>query len=277
MPRHPLIKFFMNDNDHRILSELVASQADGKALVLATIIKAQGSVPRRERAKMLVYEDGQTSGTIGGGEMESRVIQEAQEAFRDGQSRIITYSLVDPKRGDPGVCGGEVEIFLEPFLSLATLLIIGCGHVGRALAAQAHLLDYQVVVTDDRVELVTPENIPHADKYLPGTIDDVLVSHPITNNTYVAVVTRNVMVDRQILPKLATSPAPYIGIMGSKRRWAETKRLLRADGLTDSDLKKFHSPLGLELNAETPEEIAVSIMAEIIMLRRGGTGKRMKG
>jgi xanthine dehydrogenase accessory factor len=265
----------MNNDSHRILSELVRAQENGEIVVLATVTKAHGSVPRHPGSKMLVYEDGRTSGSIGGGEMESRVLQEAEKALQDGKPRILPYKLVDPGKGDPGLCGGEVEIYLEPQMQLATLYIIGCGHIGRALAAQARLMGYQVAVTDDRTELVTPEYIPDADHYLPGKFEDALATHPVTTNTFVAVVTRNVMVDRQILPQLVTTPAPYIGVMGSKRRWAETKRMLMADGLSEADLERFHSPLGLELNAETPEEIAVSIMAEIIMLHRGGTGERM--
>lgn len=265
----------MNDDNHRILTELVAAQEAGEAVLLATIIRAKGSVPRHAGSKMLVFEDGRTIGSIGGGEMESRVLEEAAASLQDGKTRLLPYSLVDPEKGDPGVCGGEVEIFLEPYLQLATLFIIGCGHIGRALAAQAQLLGYRVAVTDDRVEMVTPDLIPNADYYLPGSIEEAMALRPITANTYVAVVTRNVLVDRQILPKLLDTPARYIGVMGSKRRWTETKRLLLADGLSASDLERFHSPLGLELNAETPGEIAVSIMAEIIMVRRGGTGDRM--
>ncbi len=267
----------MHNDNHQILTELVAAQEAGVAVVLATIIRTQGSAPRHPGTKMLIYEDGRTSGTIGGGEMESRVVEASTNTLKDGLPRILPYKLVDPENGDPGLCGGSVEIYLEPYLQLATLLIVGCGHVGRALAAQAQLLGYHVVVTDDRAELVNPELIPHADQYVPGSIDDALKAFPVTNNTSVAVVTRNVMIDRQVLPKLALTPASYIGVMGSKRRWAETKKLLLADGLSEADLARFHSPLGLELNAETPEEIAISILAEIIMLRRGGTGERMKG
>lgn len=259
-----------------ILTELVTAQTMGVPVALATIIKARGSVPRHAGTKMLVYENGRIHGTIGGGLMESKVIEEAQAALQDGQPRTIPYSLVEPGRGDPGVCGGEVEIYVEPYLPPATLYIIGCGHVGRAIAHLAHWLGFRIVVTDDRPALATPENIPHAHVYLSGSIEDALAAQPITPNTYITVVTRNVMIDRHLLPKLVGSPACYIGVMGSKRRWAETQKLLLADGLHEEALKQFHAPLGLELNAETPEEIAVSVLSEIIMLRRGGTGQRMK-
>lgn len=266
-----------SDHNRHLLNELLAAQEAGEPVVLATIIRASGSVPRQSGAKMLVYGDGRISGTIGGGEMESRVVQEAQASLNDGQTRIVPYSLVDPKRGDPGLCGGEVEVYVEPYAPPATVLVIGCGHVGKAVASLAHWLGYRVIVTDDRAELAAPENISEADLYLPGEIDDVLEQLAIHGNTHIAVLTRNVLLDREILPKLADTSAPYIGVIGSRRRWQETNKLLLADGISETDLKRYHSPIGLELNAETPEEIAVSIMAEIIMLRRGGTGERMGG
>ncbi|MEW5986809.1 MAG: XdhC/CoxI family protein [Chloroflexota bacterium] len=269
------ITMIAQEESGRVLKALVAALDAGEAAVLATVVRARGSTPRQAGTKMLVDAHGRTTGTIGGGQMEALVVQQAAEALQDGQTRLLPYSLVEPERGDPGVCGGEVEIYLEPYLPQVRLLIIGCGHVGRALAWLAHGLGYRVAVTDDRTELVTPELIPHADVYLPGSIEAALAAFPVTSNTYVAAVTRNVLIDRAILPHLLNTPAPYIGIIGSRRRWEETKRLLLADGLSEEQLQRFHSPVGLELRAETPEEIAVSIMAEIIMLRRGGSGRRM--
>jgi xanthine dehydrogenase accessory factor len=258
-----------------VLAALMAAQERGEAVVLATIIRERGSVPRHAGSKMLVYRDGRTLGSIGGGEMEARVIEEMTAVLADGKPRILPYRLVDPGQGDPGVCGGEVEIFLEPFRSPATVFVVGCGHVGRAVASLAGWLGFQVVVTDDRPEMVTPELVPGADHYLSGPIEDVLETFEVTANTFTIVVTRNVLVDRQTLPYIAATPSPYIGIIGSKRRWVETRRLLKEDGMDEAALARFHSPIGLELNAETPEEIAVSIMAEIIMIQRGGTGERM--
>lgn len=265
----------MSESQFRLLSALTAAQAAAEPVALATIVRSGGSVPRHPGTKMLVFADGRTLGTIGGGEMEARVSAAAAETLQNGRPRLYTYSLVDPKRGDPGVCGGEVDIFIEPYLPLPALLIAGCGHVGQALAHVAHWLGYQVIVTDDREELATPQHVPDADVYLPGPFAQAITQHPITANTYVTLVTRNVEVDRQIIPHLLASPAPYIGVMGSQRRWAETRRLLLADGVAEADLERIVSPLGLELEAETPAEIAISIMAEITMLRRGGDGKRM--
>ncbi|MBE2201184.1 MAG: XdhC family protein [Anaerolinea sp.] len=264
-----------NDHAPQLLVELMAAQQAGEPVALATIVKARGSVPRHAGAKMLIYGDGRTSGSVGGGEMEAQVVQEAVAALAQNQPHLVPYAFVDPQRGDPGVCGGEIEVFVEPYLPPTAVFIVGCGHVGQAVADLAHWLGYQVVVTDDRADLATPAQIPHADVYLPGDFAAALAQRPLTANTYVVVVTRNVEIDRHILPLLAATPTPYIGVMGSRRRWAETERLLLADGLDETLLTRFHAPIGLELNAETPAEIAVSILAEIIMQRRGGHGKRM--
>ncbi len=262
-----------HDDAHRLLQALVNAQEIGKSVVLATVVRANGSVPRHAGAKMLVYEDGRFQGTIGGGEMEARVLQEVPDVLQSRKPRILTYSLVDPQRGDPGVCGGEVEIYLEPYLPPATIFVVGCGHVGQAVADLAHWLGYRVVVTDDRPDLATPETIPHADVYLPGDFAQVLTQHPLTPNTFVVLVTRNVALDRQILPLVLQSQVPYIGVMGSRRRWLETQRLLLEDGLAAEDLSRVCSPVGLDLGAETPAEIALSILAEVITLRRGGTAR----
>lgn len=263
------------DQDSGIFSELLAAKETGEPIALATIIRARGSVPRHAGSKMLVYEDGRISGTVGGGEMEARVVQEAVSALDDGQPRVVPYSLVDPASGDPGVCGGEVEIYIEPYPPITTIFVIGCGHVGQAVVKLAKWLGFRVVANDDREELATPEQTPDADIYLPGSIEEALSSFKVTSNTYIILVTRNVLLDRQILPHLVDTRAPYIGIIGSRRRWEETKRLLREDGLNEEQIQRFHSPIGLELQAETPEEIALSIMAEIVMFRHGGSGERM--
>ena len=135
-----------SDTGRRLLGHLLAAQESGQAVALATVVRARGSVPRHAGAKMLVYDDGRLEGTVGGGEMEARVIAAAREALADGRPQLLPYSLVDPQRGDPGVCGGEVEIYVEPYLPPATVFVIGCGHVGQAVAHLASWLDYQVVV-----------------------------------------------------------------------------------------------------------------------------------
>ncbi len=227
---------------------------------------------------MLIAADGTIlGGTIGGGEMESRAIRLAQQAIGDGRPRTATYQLADLDRGDPGVCGGTVELFIEPLLPAPTLLVIGAGHIGRALTHLAKWCGFRVVVSDDRAELCTPEQCPGADLYLPGSLSERLAEVPLTSQTYVALVTRGYPIDVNALPLLLSAPIGYIGVIGSQRRWMTAAKALREKGVSDEVLGRVRAPIGLELRAETPEEIAISIMAEIIMLRRGGDGRPMSG
>jgi len=256
----------------RALADLEQSNEAG---ALCTIIKSQGSTPRHTGSKMLVYPDGSIVGTVGGGELENRAIAEAQESIRDGKPRLLTYSMSDPSRGDPGVCGGQVEIFVEPYQPKPTLVVIGSGHVGKTVAHLAHWLGFKVVVNDDRPDFCTPEAVPEADIYLPFPMAELPNHLEITSWTYLVLTTRGMNVDVEGLPALLDTPAAYIGIIGSQRRWASARKQMIENGVSAGLLDRVRSPIGLELNAETPEEIAVSIMAEIIMLRQGGDGQVM--
>lgn len=256
-------------------ARLAELQATGQPAAVCTVIRTSGSVPRRAGTKILVLANGRTEGTIGGGEMEARVVTAALASLADGQPRTLEYSLTDPGRGDPGVCGGTVEVFVEPILPQTTMLIIGAGHVGRALAQLAAFLGYRVLLSDDRPELCTPENVPHAQAFYPVPMRDLPDSVDISAQTYIALTTRNAEIDIHGLPVLLDSPAAYIGVIGSRRRWAEARKQMEAAGVAKAKLDRVSSPMGLELNADTPEEIALSIMAQITMLRRGGDGKVM--
>lgn len=258
-----------------IFQMLSSIEKEGKAAVLCTVVGSPGSTPRNAGSKMLVFPDGSIEGTVGGGELESRVIQEALQALADGKARLLEYNMADPQRGDPGVCGGQVEVFVEPVLPSPVMVVIGAGHVGKALAHLAKWLGFQVVVNDDRVEFCTPESVPDGDEYLPLAMADLPQHLEITPWTYLVLTTRGVTVDVDGLPALLDSQAAYIGVIGSRRRWATTQQQLLDQGIPQEKLDRVRSPIGLELNAETPEEIAVSIMAEIIMLRQGGDGSVM--
>lgn len=240
------------------------------------IISSRGSTPRHVGSKMLVYPSGNFIGTVGGGEVESRVIGEALEALKDGQPRLLSYEMVDPSKGDPGVCGGQLEVYVEPVLPQATLVIIGGGHVGKAVAHLARWLNFWVVVTDDRPEFCTTEANPDAHALYPVKMGDLPSQMKITSHTYIVLTTRGASVDIEGLAPLLDCPAAYIGVIGSRRRWLATRKGLIDAGVPEEKLNRVHSPMGLELNAETPEEIAVSILAEIIMLRNGGSGQSMK-
>lgn len=245
-----------------LLRELVAAVEARRPVVMATVVATNRSVPRRAGSKMLIYRDGTTSGTIGGGEMEARVVREATEVMTNGQPRRLNYSLLDPASGDPGVCGGEVELYLEPHMPQTTIYVIGIGHVGQAVVELASWLGYRVVAWDDRTELL--EGITAADVIATGSIVDALAAHPIDEHTRVVMVTRNVSLDVDILPPLLATPAPYIGLMGSARRWQTTRKKLVELGVDDMSLARVHSPIGVEIAAESPAEIAVSIFAQVI-------------
>ena len=262
----------MAESVYRSLAEL---EETNQAAAFCTIVRCQGSTPRGVGSKMLVYPDGSIIGTVGGGEVENRVIEEALSSLKDGIPRVLPYSMVDPQRGDPGVCGGQLEVFVEPILPPPLLLLIGIGHVGKAVAHLAHWLGFRVVVSDDRPEFCAPEVIPDADDYFPIPMAELPSRLEITPWTYLVLTTRGSDVDVEGLPALLETPAAYIGVIGSRRRWEMTRKQLIGSGIDEELLARVHSPIGLELNAETPEEIAVSIMAEILMLRDGGDGQRM--
>jgi len=261
-----------------LLSQLSEAVDGGVAVASATVVDTSRSVPRRAGAKMLVFRDGSISGTVGGGEMEARVVDEAVAALADGRCRLLSYRLVDPVRGDPGVCGGDVQIFVEPHMPEPTVIVMGYGHVGRAVAQLAHWLGYRVVATDDRpmaTEDSPDSEVPGSDsgdgmpdELIIGTVDDLLAGRRIDEDVSVVLVTRNVDVDSAALPTLLATDAGYIGVMGSERRWATTRARLEAEGVDPAALDRVHAPIGIEVGAETPEEIALSIMAEVVAHRR---------
>lgn len=257
---------------YQALAELERRNVAG---ALCTIVRSHGSTPRHTGSKMLVFEDGSIAGSVGGGEVEYRVLNEALQAIKDGKPRLLEYNMTDPERGDPGVCGGQLEVFVEPILPKPTIVVVGVGHVGIAVAHLAKWLGFRVVVNDDRPGFCTPEVVPDADEYIPNPTSELPDLIEITPWTYLVFATSGVDVDVESLPAVLGSDAAYIGVIGSKRRWATTCKKLIEKGIPQEQLDRVHSPIGLELNAETPEEIAVSIMAEIIMLRQGGDGSVM--
>ena len=248
----------------------------GLPAVLCTVVRTRGSVPRHAGAKMLVFPGGRLQGTIGGGELESRVVRDALAALDEGASRLVRYPLVDPAAGDAGVCGGEMEVFVEPVRSEPTVLVVGGGHVGRALVHLAKWLGFQVVLSDDRAEFCTPESVPGADAYLAMPLQELARTFQFTPETRIVLTTRNMEVDVEGLPALLDVPHAYLGVIGSRRRWAAAVAAMESRGVPRHKLARVHAPVGLELNAETPEEIALSILAEIVMLRYQGTGASMR-
>jgi len=252
-----------------ILESLNQAIDSGSPVVLCTVVNTRGAVPRHAGSKMLVFRDGRTEGTVGGGEIESLVIEEALESLNDGKTRFLSYDMIDIET-DPGVCGGTVTLFVEPYLRDPTVVVIGAGHVGQAVVHLANWLGFRVVVNDDRQELCTPEVAPGGDEYLPIPMQDLPDRMEIDSQTYLVLVTRGVAIDAAGLPALLGTEAPYIGLIGSKRRWDHTREKLVEAGLKDEEIGRIKTPIGIEISAETPQEIAVSIMAEIIALHNEG-------
>ena len=258
---------------YRALAELESTH---QPAALCTVVKTSGSTPRHSTSKMLVYPDGSILGTVGGGELENRVRKEALASLQDGKPRNLAYTMADPARGDPGLCGGQVEVFVEPILPSPVLVVVGGGHVGKAVAHLAKWLGFRVAVSDDRPEFCTREANPDADDFYAVPLAELPLQLTITPQTALVLTTRGSNVDVAGLPALLNSQAGYIGVIGSRKRWNTTIKALNQQGISDEILERIHSPIGLGIGAETPEEIAVSILAEILMLRASGSGRSMQ-
>lgn len=258
-----------------IYKAILELQQNGFSGALCTIVESHGSVPRHTGSKMLVREDGTLVGSVGGGEIENRVIQEAQAAMQDGKPRKLNYKMVDPNAGDPGICGGQAEVYVEPIFPKPQVIVVGAGHVGKAVVYLAKWLGFKVVLSDDREEFCNPAMVPDADEYLVCQMAEIPKKIHINRQSYFILTTRGVPVDTEGLPPLLETPAPYIGVIGSKRRWITTRKNLLEKGIAEAHINKVVSPIGLELKAETPEEIAVSILAEVMMIKNDASGKQM--
>ena len=258
-----------------LFESILSARRRGERVVLCTVVRTHGSVPRHAGAKMLVYEDGACSGTIGGGEMEHRTIAAARQVLQEQRPRLVRFALHDPDAGDAGVCGGEVEIFMDPLSTRPTLVVIGAGHVGRALVHLGAWLGFRVVVADDRPEHCTPEATPGADEYLCAPIAALPQRLHFDADTWVVMPTRGMAIDVEALPHLLDATWAYLGVIGSRRRWLAARQALEARGVERHKLERVRSPMGLDLQAETPEEIALAVLGEIVMLRNGGSGAPM--
>jgi xanthine dehydrogenase accessory factor len=259
----------MIEEMERVYEAALEAMRRGEPAAIATVIEARGSTPRGTSAKMLVFADGRTVGTVGGGGVEARVIEEAKAAIADGQSRELDYRLVDEERGDPGICGGSMRLFVEVLAPRPTLLIIGGGHVGQAVAELGAFLGYRIAVLDERSEMVTPERFPQADLRLTGDPVQQVDDFALGEHTCVVMVTPHHTLDEKVLAVLVDRPVAYVGLIGSRRRTAHTFERAREAGVPEELLGRVHTPIGLDIGAETPREIALSILAEIVAVQRG--------
>jgi xanthine dehydrogenase accessory factor len=255
---------------HKVYQALASLDESAQPGVLCTVTFTQGSTPRRAGSKMLVFPDGNIVGTIGGGELEKRVIDEALEALASQKPREVEYSMTDPQRGDPGVCGGQIKIFIDPIMPQPRLVVVGCGHVGKEVIFLGNWLGFHVIACDDRLELCNPDIAPGGHEYIAMPFEDLKKRINISSWTYVVLTTRDVLVDAALLPEVLDSDPAYIGVIGSRRRWETTKKKLIETGIDPVQFARIHSPIGLDLKAETPKEIALSILAEIIQVQKQG-------
>ncbi len=261
-------------------SALQALERD-EMVALATVVQVRGSAPRHAGARMLVWPDGHIMGTVGGGTLEERVMQHAQAALKARRGRLERYLFSTD--GDPesvGWCGGEVMVHIEVLEPAPTLVVIGAGHVALALAQGASLAGMRLVVVDDRDEYLTPERWPAAAQRIHVAYDretEHLEPVPLglTPSTYVLVATWG-----WDLPALAqilsADPMPaYVGLVASKTKWRVMRQALLAQGIPAQRLDQVHAPAGLDLGAETQGEIALSILAEMMVVRRQATAAPM--
>jgi len=251
---------------YKAIVELIDAGRHG---ALATVIAKEGSAPQVPGAKMLVRWDGSFVGTVGGGAAEHRACQAAGEVIRTGQARLITVNLAGgPGPGDPP-CGGRLTIFVEPILPRVSLLIFGAGHVGRALAKLAPDLGFRVTVIDERPEYARLERLPGADRAVVGIGPEIAHQLHVDQQTHIVIVTHGHTHDEAVLRWALGTPAGYIGMMASRRKVGVILQSLADNGVPREQLERVHTPIGLDIGAVTPAEIAVSIAAEMIRLRRG--------
>ena len=251
--------------------EALAQALDrGEDAALVTIVSAQGSTPQRVGAKMLVFPDGRIVGTIGGGCYENDAFWKAKEALQSRKPQLVKYELTDDFAHESGlICGGNMQVYIEPLESTPHLYVIGAGHVGFHLAKLAQTIGFKVHVLDDREKFASRERFPDADEVTVDSIPDWLHKAVIPSNAYVVIVTRGHTHDLDALRSLAARDLRYLGLIGSKAKVKRIYDALLLEGMPPEYLQTVHAPVGLDIGAISPEEIAVSILAELIAVRRG--------
>jgi xanthine dehydrogenase accessory factor len=242
----------------------------GEEAALVTIVSAQGSTPQRVGAKMLVFADGRTVGTIGGGCYENDAFWKAKASLQSRQPSLVKYELTDDFAQESGlICGGSMQVYIEPLESTPHLHVIGAGHVGYHLAKLAHIIGFKVHVLDDREKFASRDRFPEAAEVIVEAIPEWLHKAEIPSNAYVVIVTRGHTHDLDALRSLAARDLRYLGLIGSKAKVKRIYDALLAEGMPPECLQRVNAPVGLDIGAVSPEEIAVAILAELIAVRRG--------
>lgn len=257
-----------------IYTEIQAALTRGERVAVATVVKTIGAAPCGVGTKLLVYSDGTISGSFSGGKVDTQVTQEAMQALREGNSHII-HAHLDPDQA-VGSCGATLELFIEVLHPEPRLIIAGAGHVAQALARQATQLDFRIVVIDDRRDLADPHIFGDKVQLTFGDIPQTIRKLEPDSASWIVIVTRGHNLDTDALRAALETDARYVGMIGSPGKIKNIFRHLLKEGVSRERLEQVHSPIGLDLGAETPEEIALSIAAEMLMIRKNGSGTSLK-
>ena len=260
-----------------IYDEMMRLRRLGQKCALATIVQVRGSIPSFESAKLLVREDGSMAGTIGGGCVEAEVWNAARDVIASGKPRHMSFNLNEDAAYDSGlICGGQLDIFIEAVVPPPQAIIFGAGHISKSLAVTAGMAGFACTVVDDREAFANRERFPGVDALFAAPYEEVFPQLPVTASTYLVIVTRGHRDDMRVLQWALTTPARYIAMIGSKRKVINVLKELHADPaafLDDAGQQRLFAPMGLEVGAVTPEEIAIAVVAEMIAVRRGADGE----
>jgi xanthine dehydrogenase accessory factor len=259
------------ENVFQLMAEAMG-QCRGAALV--TVISAQGSTPRECGAEMVVYEDGSIAGTVGGGMLENLAIDAAKKALKEGSSRKVVFDLT-PK-GIGMECMGRVELFIDVHVTELKLLIVGAGHVGLKIAEAAALAGIPYSVADDRADFANKERYPRALRILVERPDKAVRLAGVDKKTYVVIVTRGHALDKECLAAAMKTPAPYIGMIGSRSKVPSAYKFLNKKGLRPEKDKRVYAPIGLNTGGKSPGAIAISVLAEILAVHHGRDGRHLR-
>ncbi len=253
-----------------VLEAALRAEAGGERAALVTVVATEGSTPQKAGARMLVYADGRIVGTIGGGCLEAEMTWRAREAIEGGRPKLVSYDLTPEQAGEDGlVCGGRMQVFIEPIEGTPVLCLFGAGHVAQPLSRIAKACGFRVEVADDRVKFANAERFPDADLIVVDDLPAAAARMTLGPTSYAVVVTRGHKGDAAALRAVLGQGLRFVGMLGSRPKVVHIFTALREEGAKPEDLAAVHAPLGLEIGALTPEEIAVSIMAEMIAVRRG--------
>ncbi len=251
-----------------IYQELVNITSKGERAVLATVISSRGSAPRKAGAKMLIKEDGSFIGTIGGGGTEHQIRRKVTEVMKSGQPQIVHFDLSGKDKALTMICGGQMDVFLEPILPPETLYLCGAGHISQSTAAMGKMLGFRVVVIDPRPEYNDSARFPDADSLMVEEYDSAFSKLNVDEDGYIVIYTTGHVVDEQCLHLAVGTKAKYIGMIGSEKKVKEVKERLLQKGVSQHQLDRVYAPIGIKIGAESPEEIAISILAEITKVKR---------